>query len=431
MISLEKVYDKKMKEILIKEKLDNGLHIYIFNKKGFTKQYAMVSVDYGSNDIEFIDVETGEKVRTPEGIAHFLEHQLFEDKEASIFDKFADLGASANAYTSFNSTNYLFSSTENFNKALINLLNFVQTPYFTDKSVNKEKGIIIQEIKMYQDDPYWRSLFNLLSGLYSTHPVKNDIAGTVESVSSISPEDLYLCHKNFYQPANMDLILIGDLNEEKIINLVKENQLQKSFSDIKTPVKVIPEESKTVNKKHVEEEMNISRPLVQIAFKDIETPSTPKEIIKKEYAVNILLDILFSRSSVRYNKFYEKGIIDSSFSSTYIRKEDYGYIHLYGESRETGRMISAILESLKEIEKSEIHEGFMRIKKKYLGNYIKMFNNFSSLAAEFINYRRLGIDIFSLMKIIDEIKIEELYGYADILFNEDLMVESIVKNKQD
>ncbi|MGM0602998.1 MAG: EF-P 5-aminopentanol modification-associated protein YfmH [Bacillota bacterium] len=428
---MEKVYDKKMNEILIKEKLNNGLHMYIFNKKGFKKQYAVISVDYGSNDTEFIDVETGEKVSSPKGIAHFLEHQLFEDKESSIFDKFADLGASANAYTSFNSTNYLFSSTENFNESLMNLLDFVQTPYFTEKSVNKEKGIIMQEIKMYQDDPYWRSLFNMLSGLYNNHPVKNDIAGTVESVNSISPEDLYLCHKNFYQPANMDLILIGDIDEKKIIDLVRENQLNKSFSELKTPVKIIPEESKTINKKHIEVEMNISRPLVQIAFKDIENPTTPKEIIKKEYAVNILLDILFARSSLRYNKFYEQGIIDSSFSSTYIRKEDYGYIHLHGESRKADKMITGIADSLKKIEKKEIDEGFSRIKKRYLGGYIKMFNNFGSLASEFINYRRLGIDIFSLMEIIDEIKIEELYNYADSLFDENLMVESIVKNKQD
>ncbi|RQD74857.1 MAG: insulinase family protein, partial [Halanaerobium sp. MSAO_Bac5] len=191
---MQTIYNPRIDEKLIKTSLDNGLNIYIFPKKNYLKQYAMLSVDFGSNDIEFIDVKNAKRRKMPEGIAHFLEHQLFEDKEESIFDKFADLGASANAFTNFDSTNYLFSSSGNFNKSLINLLDFVQNPYFNEKNVEKEKGIIIQEIKMYQDNPYWRSYFNLLSALYINHPVKNDIAGTEASVSSITPEDLYICY---------------------------------------------------------------------------------------------------------------------------------------------------------------------------------------------------------------------------------------------
>lgn len=146
-----------MDERLVKTKLDNGLNVYIFPKKDYVKQYAMLSVNFGSNDIEFIDVKNGRKRNMPLGIAHFLEHQLFEDKEKSIFDKFADLGASANAYTNFDSTNYLFSSSSNFEDSLINLIEFVQDPYFSEENVKKEQGIIVQEIKMYQDNPYWKS----------------------------------------------------------------------------------------------------------------------------------------------------------------------------------------------------------------------------------------------------------------------------------
>ncbi|TDP90659.1 putative Zn-dependent peptidase [Halanaerobium saccharolyticum] len=426
---MESIYNKNMDETLIKEKLDNGLNIYIFPKKDYVKQYAMLSVDFGSNDIDFIDVKNGRRRNMPLGIAHFLEHQLFEDKEESIFDKFADLGASANAYTNFDSTNYLFSSSSNFEDSLINLIEFVQEPYFSDENVKKEKGIIVQEIKMYQDNPYWRSYFNLLSALYSNHPVKNDIAGTEESVMSITPEDLYICYYNFYLPSNMDLILIGDLDPKGIINLIRENQSKKHFPHFKNPVRIIQEEPEKVAKKLVEEKMNISRPMVQIAFKDSVKSEEPAQIIKKEYIVNLLLDIVFGRSSKNYNQLYDQGIIDNSFSCTYHKKPDYAYVHLHGESNKPDQMRRKIKEKLVDIDHDEIRDNFQRIKRKYQGSFIRLFNNFNHLAAEFVNYRRLGIDIFELAEIIENITLEELLAYSDKVFNKDFMVESIILNE--
>lgn len=426
---MENIYNKIMDERLVKTKLDNGLNIYIFPKKDYVKQYAMLSVNFGSNDIEFIDVKNGRKRNMPLGIAHFLEHQLFEDKEKSIFDKFADLGASANAYTNFDSTNYLFSSSSNFEDSLINLIEFVQDPYFSEENVKKEQGIIVQEIKMYQDNPYWKSYFNLLSALYSKHPVKNDIAGTEKSVMSITPEDLYICYYNFYLPSNMDLILIGDLDSERIINLIREHQAKKHFPHFKNPVRIIKEEPDSVAKKLVKEKMNISRPMVQIAFKDPSKREKPAEIIKKEYIVNLLLDIVFGRSSKNYNQLLEQGIIDNSFSCTYHKKPDYAYVHLHGESNRPDLMRAKIKEKLVDIDHDEIRDNFERIKRKYQGSYIRLFNNFSHLASEFINYRRLGIDIFDLASIIDNITLEELLAYSDKIFNKDLMVESIILNE--
>ena len=423
---MESIYNKNMDETLIKEKLDNGLNVYIFPKKDYIKQYAMLSVNFGSNDIEFIDVKNGSKRNMPLGIAHFLEHQLFEDKEDSIFDKFADLGASANAYTNFDSTNYLFSSSSNFEDSLINLIEFVEEPYFSSENVEKEKGIILQEIKMYQDNPYWRSYFNLLSALYSKHPVKNDIAGTEASVRSITPEDLYICYYNFYLPSNMDLILIGDLEPQRIINLIRENQAKKHFPHFKNPVRIIKEEPEAVAEKLVEEKMNISRPIVQIAFKDPVKNEDPVEIIKKEYIVNLLLDILFGSSSKNYNQLYDQGIIDNSFSCTYHKKPDYAYVHLHGESSRPDLMRKKIKEKLVDIDHDEIRANFQRIKRKYQGSYIKLFNNFNHLAAEFINYRRLGIDIFELAAVIESITLEDLTAYSDKLFNQDFMAESII-----
>lgn len=426
---MESIYNKNMDERLIKEKLDNGLNIYIFPKKDYVKQYAMLSVNFGSNDIEFIDVKNGRKRNMPLGIAHFLEHQLFEDKEESIFDKFADLGASANAYTNFDSTNYLFSSSSNFGDSLINLIEFVQDPYFSNENVKKEKGIIAQEIKMYQDNPYWKSYFNLLSALYSKHPVKNNIAGTEESVMSITPEDLYICYYNFYLPSNMDLILIGDIDSEKIINLLREHQAKKHFPHFKNPVRIIKEEPREVANKLVEEKMNIARPMVQIAFKDPVENELPSQIIKKEYIINLLLDIVFGRSSKNYNQLYDDGIIDNSFSCTYHKKPDYAYVHLHGESNKPNQMREKIKEKLVDVDHDEIKNNFQRIKRKYQGSFIKLFNNFNQLAAEFINYKRLGIDIFELAEIIDQITLEELIAYSDKIFNKELMVESIILNE--
>lgn len=429
MINLERIYNRSIDETLIKEKLPNGLNIYIFPKKNYVKQYAVLSVDFGSNDINFIDSKNGENRNMPSGIAHFLEHQLFEDKEKNIFDKFADLGASANAYTNFDSTNYLFSSTENFIDSLLNLLDFVQNPYFCDENVKKEKGIITQEIKMYQDNPYWRSYFNLLSGLYLNHPVKNDIAGTEASVNSITPEDLYICYYNFYLPTNMDLILVGNIDVEEVIDSIRINQAKKNFPHFKNPVRIIAEEPAKISKKIIKENMNVARPIVQIAFKDTEIYKDPKKTIQKEYAVNILLDIIFGRSSKNYNELYDKGIIDNSFSSTYHKKPDYAYIHLYGESSQPDLMRDKVKEKLKKIDEKEIINNFKKIKSKYQGSYIRLFNNFKPLASEFITYRRLGIDIFDISDMIENINAEDILVYKDKLFDEELMVESIILNK--
>jgi predicted Zn-dependent peptidase len=224
----------------------------------------------------------------------------------------------------------------------------------------------------------------------------------------------------------MDLILIGDLEPQKIINLIKENQAKKHFPHFKNPVRIIEEEPSAVAKKLVEEKMNISRPMVQIAFKDPVTGEEPAEIIKKEYIVNLLLDIVFGRSSKNYNQLLEQGIIDNSFSSTYYKKPDYAYVHLHGESNRPDLMRGKIKDKLVDIDHDEIRDNFERIKRKYQGSYIRLFNNFNHLAAEFINYRRLGIDIFDLASIIDNITLPELLSYSDKIFNKDLMVESII-----
>jgi predicted Zn-dependent peptidase len=268
-----------------------------------------------------------------------------------------------------------------------------------------------------------------LSALYLNHPVKNDIAGTEASVNSITPEDLYICYYNFYLPTNMDLVLVGNIDVEEIIDSIKINQAKKSFPHFKNPVRIIAEEPKEISKKLIKENMNIARPIVQIGFKDTEIYEDPNKIIKKEYAVNILLDIIFGKSSKNYNELYDEGIIDNSFSSTYHKKPDYAYIHLYGESSQPDLMREKVKEKITDINEEEIRNNFKKIKSKYQGSYIRLFNNFKPLASEFINYRRLGIDIFDISDMIENIEAEDLLMYKDKIFNEEFMVESIILDK--
>lgn len=247
---MEKIVNDILKEELYYEKLDNGLDVYFMPKKGFMKKFAVLATNYGSNELEFIPINENEKFRVNEGIAHFLEHKMFEQPDGgNAFDKFSKLGASANAYTNFTMTAYLFSCTDNFYESLEHLIDYVQTPYFTDENVEKEKGIIEQEIKMYNDDPDWNVYFNCLRAMYKDYPVNVDIAGTVESIYKITKDELYKCYNTFYNPGNMALFVVGDVEVDKVMESIKKSNhsnIEKLDHSIK---RFYPEESKEINKK--------------------------------------------------------------------------------------------------------------------------------------------------------------------------------------
>ena len=208
-MNTKEISNKKINEKLFYTETKNGLKLFFMPKKGYTKKHAIFSTDYGSIDNIFIPIKENKPCQVPEGIAHFLEHKLFEEPDSNIFEKFSKMGADVNAFTNFNQTSYLFTSTEYFYENLELLIKFVQNPYFTDENVEKEKGIIAQEIKMYEDSPNWRVFFNLLKAMYINHPVKIDIAGTVDSIQTINKELLYKSYNTFYHPSNMVLFIIG------------------------------------------------------------------------------------------------------------------------------------------------------------------------------------------------------------------------------
>src|SRR5699024_3874033 len=214
---MKELYNKRIDEKIFYGKSKNDLDVYFMPKKGYTKKHAIFTTNYGSMDSEFVPIGQEKAISVPDGIAHFLEHKLFEEPEENIFDKFSKLGADVNAYTSFNRTAYLFYCTEHFYQNLELLIRFVQNPYFTDENVEKEKGIIAQEIKMYEDNSNWKAYFNLLKSMYFQHPIRNDIAGTIESISNISKELLYTAYNTFYHPKNMVLFIVGDLSFNDIM----------------------------------------------------------------------------------------------------------------------------------------------------------------------------------------------------------------------
>jgi predicted Zn-dependent peptidase len=230
-LSLITTQNRTIGERIVKTELPSGLNVVVIPRPGFHKTFATFATRYGSIDNAFHDPETGSVVRVPDGIAHFLEHKMFEQQGGGdAFDDFARLGASSNAYTDYTSTTFLFQTTSHVEENLNTLLNFVQQPYFTDANVEKEKGIIEQEIRMYLDMPGDRLHSNLMRALYVHHPVRVDIAGSVDSIRTITPKDLYTCYHTFYHPSNMVLLIIGDVNAQAMIEAVVENQQARDYS---------------------------------------------------------------------------------------------------------------------------------------------------------------------------------------------------------
>lgn len=418
-----KIYNKeKIDEKLYFKQMDSGLKVYFIPKNGYTKKHAIFATRYGSIDNVFVPIGENKSIEVPEGIAHFLEHKLFEEPEENIFDKFSKLGADVNAYTNFNQTAYLFDTTDNFYESLELLIKFVQDPYFTDEDVEKEKGIIGQEINMYRDNPGWRVFFNCLNGMYKEHPIKIDIAGTIDSIEKINKELLYQCYNTFYHPANMVLAIVGDLDFDKIIDIIDKTE-RKDYKEFEEISRIFPEEAKAINKDLIEESMMVSTPLFNIGFKDNNCGLMGKEQIKKDVVTNIILDMLFGSSSTFYNELYDEGLIDNSFSSYYTGKKTYGHSLVVGQSNNPKEVYERILELIeKPMDTILLEESFRRIKRKSIGEFLMGCNSIEFLANNFIDL------YFGEFLLIDYLDLLETIKYEDIIkrFKEHFKKESTV-----
>ncbi|GIN21421.1 MAG TPA: insulinase family protein [Bacillus bacterium] len=418
---MKSIFFDQLKETLFHETLDNGLQVYVLPKQGFNKTFATFTTKYGSVDNTFIPLNESEMKSVPDGIAHFLEHKMFEKKDGDVFQLFSKQGASANAFTSFTRTAYLFSSTSNVEQNLSTLIHMVQEPYFTEKTVEKEKGIIGQEITMYDDNPDWRVYFGLIENLYHNHPVKIDIAGTIESISHITADLLYLCYNTFYHPSNMLLFVTGPVDPEKIISFVREDQSKKQFEEAPKIVRHFEEEPDAAAKKRQVIKMDVQTPKCMVGVKAPHFDGDGEDMLKNELTVNILLDILFGKSSANYEALYNEGLIDETFQFDYSQEDNFGFAIVGSDTQEPDVLSEKLQKMMLNAAAHVNEEDLERAKKKRIGGFLRAFNSPEFIANQFTRYKLNGMNLFNVVPVIENLTFTDLQSVATEFFSEDRM----------
>ncbi len=417
---MEILENKQIKETAYIEKLDNGMKIIVVPKKDTNKKYIVWGTKFGSIDNHFIEPETGNEITVPDGVAHYLEHKMFEQENGvdSLY-KLMALGLDANAYTTNDHTAYLFAGTENFYEGLDELMDYVQHPYFTDENVEKERTIIGQEIGRYDDEPGWKLYVNTMDCLYKNNPIKLDIAGTVESISKITKETLYSCYNTFYHPSNMIMCIVGNFEPEKIIDEVKKRLLPKEkMGEIK---RIYPEEPKEINKKENEAKMGISMPIFMIGYKD----NLQEDRVKEQIAIEVITNSLLGVTSKLHQKLYNEGLIMSSLDADYEFSNEYAHVVISGESKDPRKVYESIEDVLKNEQVSR--EDFERSKKKIYGEYVSEYNDVENIGRLFLSDSLRGINSLEYIDKFDEVTLEYVNDILDKLFRKNESVISIVR----
>lgn len=385
-----------------KIKHQSGLEIYVYPKEGYKSAYAIFGTKYGSINTCF-SVDGKDKITVPDGIAHYLEHKLFESEEGDAFVRYAETGANANAYTSFEKTCYLFSCTDKFEQSLEILLDFVQSPYFTAQTVAKEQGIIGQEIKMYDDDPNWRVMFNMLEGMYKNHPVRIDIAGTVESIAQITAEKLYEVYNVFYNLNNMALCVSGNVTVEQVLKTADKMLKSCEKHEITNYFENEPYE---VNTPFVEQTFPVSMPLFNLGFKE----KADKALDSKTLAqTDILLSMLASNTSSLYRSLMDSNLINSSFSYELFEGPGYCSVIFGGESRAPKQAAEMIKQYITKVKSEGLDKDEFEIAKKAVyGDAVSSLNSVSSIANSIIDYHFSGNELFSYIDAVSNACFEDI-----------------------
>lgn len=414
-----------IKEKAYIEKLENGMTVIIIPKNISKKKYIIWGVNFGSIDNHFKINE--KEVSIPDGVAHFLEHKMFEQSDGTnSLDKLMALGIDANAYTTNDHTAYLFECTDHFYEGLDELMNYVQNPYFTDENVEKEKGIISQEIKMYDDDPGWQLYMGILDCLYKNNQVKVDIAGSVESISKITKDTLYECYNTFYSPNNMTLVVCGDFVPEELLEEVK-NRITKKEQKEKIE-RIYPIKEKEINKKYVEKNMNVSMPLFAIGFKDIE--GADNNIVKKHIAIEILLNMLLGKSSSLYKQLYDEGVLIEEPDLDYEFSKEYSHVVISGQSNKPNDIYERLKEKIIKLKQNGLDENhFERIKKKIYGDYVVEYNSISDIARMFLADNMKGISSFDYIEQYKLVNKEYVEKILNKIFDEKNIALAIINGE--
>jgi len=393
------ITSERLGETIYEYEHETGLKVLYVKKPDYYKKTAMFGTSYGSMDNVFKVPGRAGEIEVPDGIAHFLEHKLCEQEDGNMLDKFSRLGASPNAFTSFNQTVYYFSCTDLFEENFRMLLDYVQKPFLTDESVEKEKGIIGQEIMMYRDNADWRVFFNLLDCLYVKHPVKLEIAGSVESIAKITRELLYDCYNTFYSPSNMVVTAVADLDPEAVFSIA--NDMIK-FKDRGKVEKKYPDEPERLNREYAEQKLAVSMPLFNMGIKD-NVRAEGYELLKRRAALSILLYSIMGRSSELYDRLYSERLINDSFRCEVSLTTSYGYMVWGGQSPNPEKAAAIIADALKEAASKGIRDDdFNRVRKSQEGLFIRSLNSVEYIAREMLDSYFNGTGLFDEIRAYEE-----------------------------
>lgn len=401
----------------------SGLTVYFMKKQEKAKKAAMIAAKFGSINYTFTAPD-GRQVTVPNGTAHFLEHKLFEGEKGNAFDFYAKTGAKANAYTSNDKTAYYFVCSDRFEENLEVLLSFVTHPYLTKENVEKEKGIIAQEIKMYEDEPGWQGYFSMVQGLYQNHPIRRDIAGTVEDIYSLTPEILMDCYNTFYHPENLVLSVVGDVNKETVFAAI--DRYFPATAKLAVGGMAI-EEPDPVGERYVEKSMLVSRPIFHIGFKDNDTDVSGVALSQKEMEVDILLEYLFGKSSPFYKELYEAGVINSEFDCWYDLSDYFSFCVINGESDEPKTVEQCAFKHIAQLKEQGVDEQrFKEIRNGLYGALVMETDHAYSMANRMVGNYLNGAETFDAIEALQRITPKDLQERAAKMFAEDRSCLSVI-----
>ena len=422
-MDIKEIKSVALAERYYKVKHDSGLTIYVYPKEGYSSTYAIFGTKYGSINNCF-KVDNGETVSVPDGIAHYLEHKLFESEDGDAFSRYAKTGANANAYTSFDKTCYLFSCTDNFEESLEILLDFVQSPYFTKETVAKEQGIIGQEIKMYDDSPSWRVMFNMLMNMYKTHPVRIDIAGTVESIAKITPEYLYTCYNTYYNLNNMVLCVAGNTDVDTVLKIADKMLKKSEYHEIDN---IFEDEPDEVLSPYVEQKLPVGLPLFNLGFKE---KAGKKRVDEKTLAYSeILLFLLASSTSKLYRKLMDENLINASFAYEFFEGEGFLGTIFSGESHNPKKVAEIIKDYIEELKVSGIDEEEFEIAKRATyGDAVSALNSTDHIANIITDFDFSDRELYTYLDAIADATLEDITKRLSTMLDVTKTTLSVIRN---
>ncbi len=423
--NIRKVESTLLREFYYEIDHPSGLKILVYPKEKYTSSYAMFGTHYGSIDTDFRLAGEADYTSVPEGIAHFLEHKLFESEDLDAFERYAKTGASANAYTSFDKTCYLFSCADRFKDSLEILLDFVTHPYFTEATVQKEQGIIGQEIQMCRDEAGWESLFLLLRAMYHNCPVRIDIAGTVASIADITADLLYKCYNTFYNLSNMVLCVAGNVTPEAVLEVA--DRILKPAAPVEIERK-FHEEPRTVKEKYAEETLAVAAPIFSLGFK--EAISTPERSLKEIIISNLLLDAICGKTTPFYTELLDSGLINTSFDWEYFCGYGYAATIFTGETSDARAVEEKLVNRILALQESGISEAdFERIRKKHYGRTVMQFNDIEAIANNMVSSCFRGESLFDDAEIIQSLTLDEVNARLRTAIDTDCRSLTVIKGE--